>query len=163
MENAKKKICTVFQALDAVLLVVMVVINVIQVLCRYFISYSFIWAEDLSIYMLHWIVCFSAPMCWLRKDHMIMDVADSIFPRKVLNFFAILVEFVGVAFGIYLAHRGLYAARINKGYVLSVLRYDEMWKYIPYAVMGVLLSLAALWNLIEYYKAWKDGRKEGIA
>ena len=159
MQTLKNRLCFVYQVLCAILLVAMVGINVTQVLCRYFISFSFIWAEDLSTYMLHWVVTFSIPMCWMLKNHMVMDVADSIFPKKVMRFFALLQEFVGLAFGIYMAHRGFFAAKVNKGYVLSILKYDEMWKYIPYGIMGILLFIAAAINLSEYYLQRKASGK----
>ena len=89
------------------------------------------------------------PMCWLLKDNIIMDVAENIFPRKVIHVFEALAEVFGVIVGVCMTIKAYHSVRVNKGYVLSVLGYDEMWKYIPYVVAGVGLTFAAVYNIVE--------------
>lgn len=162
-ENVKKKICFVLQVLMAFFLVAMVLLNVVQVVCRYFISLSIIWAEDVAIYCLHWCVCFAMPLLWLLKDHMIMDIANSIFPKKFLKVLDIVIDLIMIYFGVVFAYKGFYAAKVNKGYVMSVAGYDEFWKYIPYGIGGILLSLAAIMTVYErirYFKSEVEGAKK---
>lgn len=147
----KDKIIFVLKVLSSICLVVMVMINVVQVLTRYFIHVSFIWAEDISIYLLHWIVAFSISLLWLVKDHMIMDVSNAILPKKVLDALDVVIEVFGVVFGIVFTKMSLKAAIVNKGYVMSIAGYDEMWKYIPYVVGGALLVVSAVINLWEMF------------
>lgn len=156
----KNKICFVLKVLCAICLVTMVIINVMQVLCRYFISLSFIWAEDLSVYLIHWIVTFSMPLLWLMKDHMVMDISNAILPKRVLDLLDLLIDLVGLYFGFVLAQKGFYAAKVNKGYIMSVVGYDEMIKYIPYGVAGILLSCASGINLFERFFINKNTKEE---
>lgn len=149
IDKIREKSCFCFKLFIAVLLVGMVGSNVLQVITRYFISFSIIWVEDVSIYALHWIIAFSMPLLWLMHEHMIMDIVDAWFPRRVLAVLDTVIDCFGVVFGVVLARKSWAAAMVNKGYVLSTLGYDEMWKYIPYVVAGVLLTLAAALNLAD--------------
>lgn len=133
----------------AACLVGMVGINILQVVTRYFIAVTITWAEDITIYALHWIVAFSIPLLWITKDHMIMDIVDMWFSAKLLRALDIAIQCIGIAVGAALAKKSWSAAMVNKGYVLSTLGYDEMWKYIPYVVGGILLVAAAALNLTE--------------
>lgn len=127
----------------------MVGINILQVVTRYFIAVTITWAEDVTIYALHWIVAFSIPLLWITRDHMIMDIVDMCFSKKMLRTLDVAIQCIGVAVGIALAKKSWSATIVNKGYVLSTLGYDEMWKYIPYVAGGVLLVAAAALNLWE--------------
>lgn len=133
----------------AACLVGMVGINILQVVTRYFVAVTITWAEDITIYALHWIVAFSIPLLWITKDHMIMDIVDMWFSAKLLRALDIAIQCIGIAVGLALAKKSWSAAMVNKGYVLSTLGYDEMWKYIPYVVGGILLVAAAALNLTE--------------
>ena len=147
----KDRFVFVLKFMSAICLAAMVLINVVQVLCRYFIQLSFIWAEDISIYLLHWIVAFSMPLLWLLKEHMIMDVSNAILPKKVLDALDVIIDVFGVVFGVVFTKMSAHAAIVNKGYVMSIAGYDEMWKYVPYAIGGALLTIAALMNLYEKF------------
>ena len=46
---------------------------------------------------------------------------------------------------------------------MSVAGYDEFWKYIPYGIGGILLSLAAIMTVYErirYFKVEVEGAKK---
>lgn len=159
LEKLKIRLCLIYKVCSAACLVAMVLINIIQVLCRYFVSISFIWAEDISIYLLHWIVAFSMPLLWLLKEHMVMDVANSILPKKVLNFLDLLIDSFGFVFGFVFAHKALVSTLVNKGYVMSIAGYDEMWKYVPYVIGGTLMAFSALINLVERFSGKKNEKE----
>lgn len=149
IENIKKKTVFGLKLPIAVCLVGMVGINILQVVTRYFVSVTITWAEDITIYALHWIVAFSMPLLWITKEHMIMDIVDMWLPKKALKVLNIIIECLAVFVGAALAKKSWSAAMVNKGYVLSTLGYDEMWKYIPYVVGGILLIAAAVLNLVD--------------
>lgn len=149
MENIKSKTVFCLKLPIAACLVGMVGINILQVVTRYFVAVTITWAEDITIYALHWIVAFSMPLLWITKEHMIMDIVDMWFSPKALKILNVIIELIGICVGLALAKKSWSAAMVNKGYVLSTLGYDEMWKYIPYVVGGILLAAAAVLNLVD--------------
>lgn len=160
MKQLKERICFSFELEIAILLTGMVLINVLQVITRYFVAVTIIWVEDASVYALHWIIAGAMPMLWLSRSHMIMDVADTWFSAKILKMLDFLTQLSGLLFGLIFAWKSYCAVVVNRGYILSVLGYDEMWKYVPYVVAGCLLSCAAAINIAEVFMDKKAERRE---
>jgi len=158
MERLKERLCFCFKLEIAILLAGMVFVNVLQVVTRYFVAVTIIWVEDISVYALHWMIAGAMPLLWLSHEHMIMDVADTWFSPKALKILDLVTQFFGLAFGLIFAWKSYCAVVVNRGYVLSVMGYDEMWKYVPYVVAGCLLSGAAVINIVEFFQSIKKER-----
>lgn len=160
INNLKSRAVFYLKLPIAACLVGMVGINILQVVTRYFVAVTITWAEDITIYALHWVVAFSIPLLWITKDHMIMDIVDMWFSAKLLRVLDVVIQCIGIVVGTALVQKSWTAAMVNKGYVLSPLGYDEMWKYIPYVVGGVLLIAAAVLNLAETAARRKGEEKQ---
>jgi TRAP-type C4-dicarboxylate transport system permease small subunit len=65
-----------------VMLVVMTAVIVALVTSRYFFSYSFPWAEELTRFLLIWMVMLAAALIQRRDDHIRVDfLAEKLPPR----------------------------------------------------------------------------------
>ena len=153
IQKFTKILCKLLSVIVGIMLGVMILSNVLEVIARYwFPDFTIIWVEDLSILGLFWIMALSLPVLWLEKKHLEMDVIAKVAPRKFLGILNILVNVVGMAGGVGAIYLGIKCVQVNRGYVLSVIGYDEALRYIPLIVLGAGLTLASLANLIEVIK-----------
>lgn len=159
IEKVENSICTVMNFLMAVILGAMIIINVAQVVCRYLLpSVSLWWSEDISILGILWITALGAPVAWLKKSNLVMDVISGFAGKKFLEISDVAIDVVGMLSGIGLVVVGRIAYLNNKGFVQSGLKFDESFRYIPVIVFGVGLFVAAALTLIQTYM--KNENKE---
>lgn len=152
VEKVENNICTAMNCLMAVILGAMILINVAQVVCRYLLpSVSLWWSEDISILGILWITALGAPVAWLKKSNLIMDVISGFASEKILKILDVVIDVVGMLSGIGLIVVGRTAYLNNKGFVQSGLKFDESFRYIPVIVFGAGLFIAALLTLIQAY------------
>ena len=149
-KEIEEKLCLFFKLIIAGLLAAMVMMNILQVVTRYFVSVTILWVEDVSIVCMSWMVAAAVPLLWLMKAHMVMDVADSFLPKKVLKIFDMLLQFIGIGIGIGLVYVSCICIRVNRGFVVSVAGFDEMWRYVPLLFCGIFLTVAAVIKALEY-------------
>lgn len=157
-----KKIFTwtvfILQFLMGAILAVMIGANVLQLLTRYFISYVLTWVEDLSVLCLYWMCALGTPMAWLLGAHVTMNVSDAIISKKIQECIWVIIQILGAIFGCGLAVVGIRCAKLNAGYVMSAMGFDEMWRYIPFACCGILLTFCAVLLLVQYVIDKKQGK-----
>ena len=135
-------------------------VNFVQVIVRYFTSISFTITEDLTIFGMLWMMSLGLGVGCLYHDHLIINVIDSMVSEKTLKKILFVEDFVMFAFGIFLAFVGYEAAVLNKGFVQSMLGIDEVHKYTPVIVGGILTSLSCIECILEQICIWNKEKKE---
>ena len=132
-----------------ILLLAMILANFIQMVTRYFINMTVVWVEDFSILGLYWCFALGMPLAWLLNAHMEMNILEKILSEKVKLVISYLVQLSGVVFGVLFVRAGVRAISLNKGYVMSIIGFDEMWRYVPLVVCGVLLIFSAIFTCTD--------------
>lgn len=163
IKAVKKGLVTVMNGVMAAIVFVIVVINIVQVITRYFISVTFTWSEDITLLGLLWMACIGVPMIWMTDGHLRVDLFSRILPKPVLQLNDWVIEVFGLATGAGLLWAGNIARTVNRGFVMSVIGFDESFRYIPLLFCGVGLIVATVLNLIEKLlsiKAAKGGEIE---
>lgn len=156
LKRIEEKLCWLFKVMIASLLAVMVGLNVLQVITRYVVAVTIIWIEDVSIVCLSWMAAIAVPLLWMMKEHMIMDVADAFISAGFLKWFDVLLQIFGIGAGCGLIYVSCLCIQINKGYVISVAGFDEMWRYVPLLFCGIFLTIAAMIKGLEYLNPGKE-------
>lgn len=128
---------------------VMIIVNFIQMLTRYFINISVSWVEDFSILGLYWLFGLGVPLAWIAGGHMEMNILENLMSRKFKLVISYITQVFGVVMGVVYIVTGMRSLMLNKGYVMSIMGFDEMWRYVPVVVCGVLLILASIFNFAE--------------
>mgnify|MGYP004697563349 CR=1 FL=1 len=162
MEKIKQRVVTVLEFIMGLLLLAMIVSNFIQMVTRYFINMTVVWVEDFSILGIYWCFALGMPLAWLLNAHMEMNILENVLSAKVKVVISYLVQLSGIIFGSLFIKAGLRAIKLNKGYIMSIIGFDEMWRYVPLVVCGVLLILSALFTVTEMvlkHKALKNEKK----
>lgn len=78
-----------------------------------------------------------------------MNILENFMTRKFKLVISYITQVLGVGMGIVYIVTGMRSLILNKGYVMSIMGFDEMWRYVPVVVCGVLLILAAIFNFVE--------------
>ncbi len=102
---------------------------------------------------------FGAPWITIKRAHLKMDAAEKILskPVKVATHWG--MHILTLAFGIILIIAGIKTTKANTGYKFSILGFDEMWRYIPIIIEGVLLIIGEVIITIEDLLDLKEGKE----
>jgi TRAP-type C4-dicarboxylate transport system permease small subunit len=160
LDRIENKICFCLKVLMAALLFVMVLINVLQVTTRYFISMTITWVEEFSILGIIWMAALGIPLAWFAQSHLSMDITARIYPEWLKKALWWLCQIVCVVASIGFIVVGMSAYKINKGLIASMEGYDEAVRYVPLIVCGFLLLTAAIFKMVEEWLVLKN-KKEG--
>ena len=142
LDKLLKGMVDILQVLMGLIILVMTVSNIIQIVTRYFISYQVMWVEDVSIFGLYWIFAFGMPMAWIIGAHLDMNAFENLMSAGFKRFLWLIQQIVGIGAGIGLIYTGKCCIDANKGFIMSIIGVDEMWRYVPLVVAGVLLLIA---------------------
>lgn len=144
----------------AVVSFVILGVNFVQVIVRYLTSISFTITEDLTIFGMLWMMATGLSVGCMHHDHLVINVLDSIVSEKTLKVVLFVEDIILVVFGIFMAYVGFLAAKLNKGFVQSMLGIDEVHKYVPVIAGGILCSLGCIECLLEQICRWRKEKKE---
>lgn len=157
LKKIEDSICFVLQVTIALILLVLVILNCVQVITRYFISVVIVWLEEATILGIYWMAALGLPLLTFKDEHLLMDIVGKILPGALKTGveWAILALSYVVSFGF--AYTGILAYRINHGYSSSILGFDEGFRYIPLIVLGVLMLIANVFKTIHMVEKTKRG------
>ena len=149
--NIEKYLVKIIQAMIGVLLALMVVIVFSNVIARYFLNASLAWSEEVSRFMMIWLVFLGAVMAYVKGEHLGLDIALKVLPEKgarglqvIVNILVIYAVFNLLSGGVVLALDSL-----SSGWTApaSNISYGIVYCIVP--VSFVLFIYFALINLID--------------
>jgi TRAP-type C4-dicarboxylate transport system permease small subunit len=151
-------ICRICGWLIAAAIAFLIGLNFTQLVTRYFVDIIFLWAEELSMVLIVWICAVGAPWVTLNRSHLKMDAATPILPKSVKNVAHWAIHFLIFAMAVAFIWSGINTVDANAGFSLSVMGFDEGFRYVPLVVEGVLLLLAELVSFGEDILDKKSGK-----
>lgn len=146
------------QLVMSVIIIIMTLSNVLQVCTRYFISYQVMWVEDISILGLYWLFALGTPMAWILGKHLDMNAFEGFMSKQLKIFLWYLMQIVGFLGGIALVIIGSKSYQMNNGFVMSVVGFDESFRYVPLMVCGALMTFVCLILVIRAVMLQKEGK-----
>ena len=148
MEKIINKAVFVLQLVMGIILLAMIVTNFVQMVTRYFISVTVVWVEDFSVLGLYWLFSLGVPMAWLMGAHMEMNILEKVMSKTFKRVIQYLTQGAGVAIGVLFIRAGMRAYNLNKGRVMSIMGFDEKWRYIPLIVCGFLMIVCVVFHTV---------------
>lgn len=124
-------ITQVFRWITVILLSLMVIIVFANVVSRYYLHASLAWSEEVTRFMLVWLVFVGAFLAYIHDEHLGLDILVAQFPPKVRKNVAVCTNLL-VIFALYAVMEGGYllmrdnfdwlspAAEIPQGYVYFI-------------------------------------------
>lgn len=127
--------------LVGVLLAAMVAIVFWNVVSRYFLGASIAWSEEISRFMLIWVVFLGAILAYIKDEHLGLDILIKAVPKKVAHVMQVIAD-IGVLYAVYIILVG--------GYSLTMQSWDWLSPAaaVPYAYVYLVIPLAGAAVLI---------------
>ena len=130
----------------AVLLVLMSVTVFGNVVCRYFLDFSLAWYEEVSRFLLIWIVFLGAVIALIKGDHLGIDVLMLVLPPRARRMVVILAD-VLVLVALVIMFQGAWDMAIDSlrsGWVASSVPIPYGWVYMVGPVSAALMFIQCL-------------------
>lgn len=128
-----------------------------NVVCRYFLDASLAWYEEVSRFLLIWIVFLGAVIAYIRGDHLGIDVLVTFLPlrpRQAVVVFADLLVLLALAI---MVQGGWEMAvdSLESGWVASSVPIPYGWVYMVGPVSAALMFVQAVIKTVADLKALK--------
>jgi TRAP-type C4-dicarboxylate transport system permease small subunit len=130
----------------AILLVAMSGVVFGNVFSRYLLNTTWGWYEEVSRFLLIWIVFIGAVVCMIRGDHLSIDLLSIVFSPRVCRGMAILTD-VLVLLALAIMCKGAWDMAIDSlasGWVASSIPIPYGWVYMIGPVSAVLMFIQTL-------------------
>ncbi len=130
----------------AVLLVAMSGIVFGNVISRYFLDTTLGWYEEVSRFLLIWIVFLGAVIALIKGDHLGIDLLSSIFPERICRMIVILADFL-VLLALAVMCKGAWDMAIDSlqsGWVASSVPIPYGWVYMIGPVSAAMMFIQTL-------------------
>lgn len=103
---------------------------------------SFVWAEELSRYVLIWITFVGASMCVRNGSHVTMDVVFNRFPPKLKKKLFLLINIFGVVMSLLLTNYGMQIVLkiYSRGQISPTIGLPMYWVYLGVPVGAILMA-----------------------
>lgn len=131
------------------MLVVMTATIGTLVVTRYVFSYSFPWAEELTRYLLVWMVLLAASIVQRRDDHIRVDFLVSLLPARVQLVIGLCLRCLIIGFTILLLRYGWTAAMGMNITTTPSLGISMTIPYLAIPICGGLMLAFSLLSLID--------------
>jgi TRAP-type transport system small permease protein len=122
-----------------------------EIVCRYFLSFSLVWAEELSRYAIIWSTMLGAPVAYYDGESIAVTMVLETFPALSRRLLVPLVHSVTLVFGAVLAVAGwgLTARNFARNQLMTALELPIAWVNLAVPVGGGLLVLVGLIGLLH--------------
>ena len=130
----------------AVLLVAMSLAVFGNVICRYFLDFSLAWYEEISRFLLIWIVFLGAVIAFIKGDHLGMDVLVAALPLHVRRFVIVFGDLL-VLLALAIMFQGAWDMAVDSlesGWMASSVPIPYGWVYMVGPVSAALMFIQAL-------------------
>jgi C4-dicarboxylate transporter DctQ subunit len=148
-------------------LLAVTVVVFMNVLTRYFLSFSFSWAEEITRYIMVAVAFIGAAICSRRGIHLAIDFFFNILPKRICKVLAIAISLVGAAFTFRLTLLSLkyWQHALETGQKSAAMNVPMIIVYGPICVgcglMCLHLGIAALKHGLEKEAVLKASEKGG--
>ena len=157
LESISRVIEKTLSYVTAFLLVAMSVTVFANVMCRYFLDASLAWYEEVSRFLLIWIVFLGAVIALIKGDHLGIDVLLSVMPTRVRRMIVILTDIL-VLVTLAIMFQGAWVMALDSlesGWVASSVPIPYGWVYMVGPVSAALMFLQTVIKIIGDIRTMK--------
>ena len=142
----------------ALALGVMILVAFLEVIRRYLLGKSFLWAEDLIKYLIVYVAFIGGAAAYRDNNLASLDLLTRLFPKRVQLYIEILVNIIITAlvfFLIYYSYKCVIAPSISRSVGIGL----KIPLWIPYSSMPVGFVAMAIFSLEKFIEMF--GRLKG--
>lgn len=135
----------VIKYLCAFLLVVMIGVCFTNTICRYFLNFSFKWAEEIVRYAAVWVTCVGAALTSRADDHVTLDLLQEVIKsHKVRAVLYALTRIIACAILLALMPAAIEMVNIYKSAFSTGAHMPQWVLYISYPIGSIAMVLGYL-------------------
>jgi TRAP-type C4-dicarboxylate transport system permease small subunit len=122
-----------------------------QVVFRYGLNDSLIWAEEFARFALIWAAFLGAPVAYRRGEHVGVTLLVENLPGFSARLLIFLTHILAIGFGAILAWEGWFLTLrvFARGEIANAMQVPIAWGYLAVPVGGAFLGLAAIAALLH--------------
>jgi TRAP-type transport system small permease protein len=142
----------------AALLVAMSGVVFGNVICRYFLDVSLGWYEEISRFLLIWIVFLGAVVALIKGDHLSIDLLSFVLSPRACRMVTVLTDMVMLA-ALAIMFQGAWDMAIDSlqsGWVASSVPIPYGWVYMVGPVSAALMFIQTLIKATGDIRTWKE-------
>jgi TRAP-type C4-dicarboxylate transport system permease small subunit len=136
-------------ALGGLMVFALVAITSAAVVARYVFSAPIQWTEEMSGFLLIWIVFLGAIGCEFRDNHLTIDAATMVLPKWLMSKIDLVVGLISVALLCAMAWLGYELALKAAMKKTQILRISWFWFDIAVTVGGLAMAVIGLNRTIQ--------------
>lgn len=146
------KINLVLRILAVFLLFCMSVLLVVNVICRYFLSFSLTWVAELSRYLMVWAAFLSMPVLVFGDNHLKMDFIIELFPLRLKKIFLVIIQLVSITFYLVVMFYGVVLIKKTGSQQASSIPFQMNLIYAVIPFSAFLMSSYSVSRLVNIIK-----------
>jgi TRAP-type C4-dicarboxylate transport system permease small subunit len=128
--------------------------------------YSVVWANEVTEYALYLITLLTAPWLLRRGQHIRVDIALRIMPKRLAwycEWLCDLTAFVVCMVIAYAAWKATLSSMAINAMVVKTLALPEWWLYAPLQVTCALLAIEVLFRMGRLYAGERGPREDAVS
>ncbi|MCA0963370.1 TRAP transporter small permease [Salipiger bermudensis] len=134
-------------ALAGLLVFALIAITAAAVIARYLLGTPIQWTEEMSAFLLIWIVFLGAIACEIEDQHLKIDVITLMLPKALERWLGVVVGLASVGLLGYMAWLGYRLAESAALKKTQILRMSWYWIDIAVTVGAIGIALVMLWRI----------------
>lgn len=153
------KACTkLLHYLVIVLLSGMVGVVFFNVIGRYFLNAAIAWSEEISRFMLIWLVFLGAILAYINDEHLGLDILVRALPKRAANVVSVIADLL-ILYAIGIVVKGGYSITMESwDWTSPAAAIPYAYVYIIVPLCGAVLFLQTVLKMINHLRALISGR-----
>lgn len=151
MKKLLNKLFFVTEIICKIMMIVQIVCVSIVVAGRYLFNKTPAWGEETTLLCLVWIALLSAAISVREKRHMRVTIIEYIFPKKIIFILELLALVTLGGFALVMILEGAKLTQLTAMSILPGLKIKSSWLYSSVPVSSVILLIAVLEKIYEFF------------
>lgn len=158
IDSFGEKLSCIIELICISILVIMTIIVLVNVFFRYVLSSGIPWAEEVSKYIMIWMVMLGSSVVFYKEAHISIDIL--IEKLKYKNWIRVFHIFLILIFLCILIYSGFIYADFGKKLLSPTLKISRYWAFMSIPVGGILMFIQSLVTLSRhiYLISNKEGK-----
>lgn len=127
-------------------------VNMLEIISRTFLNYSFLWVSDFSIICVVWMICLGISVGVYYKEHLFMEILANRFPPKMKRGLNIIITLISLAFFLMLFVTGVRTAATKTALIFPSIQWSLVWAYSALPVCAISSAIFMIPRLIRLFK-----------
>ena len=154
----------VVEYIIAAMAAVLSVVVLLQVIFRYVLNNPLHWTEEMSRFLLVWVVLLGAAIGIKQKSHFSLDIVVKKFPQGVQDAIWLIMHlFLLVLLFDVIVYNGVYLTQITYIQICPALGIRMAYEYSAVLAGGILSCLYLLEDILSFIKDAIERRRERMA